>query len=124
MFASDSGPYNGWKKVGELIRRDIAEGRVDKSKGFVCVSAHWESEDASGNVIEGPSLVLISIVCRVMANWTVASEHKPEQPAHLRLLQLSHTLLFPDISFPRARGRFGSDHESSGGCRMERKEGG
>ena len=52
MYAAESGPYSGWKRVGELIRRDVEQGKVDKSKGFICISAHWESDDTSGKTIE------------------------------------------------------------------------
>jgi len=53
MYSDKSGPYQAWRRVGQLIRRDIEQGKVDRKKGFVCVSAHWESEDTKGKVIEG-----------------------------------------------------------------------
>ena len=53
MYAEKSGPYQAWGRVGQLIRRDIEQGKVDRKKGFVCVSAHWESDDTKGKVIEG-----------------------------------------------------------------------
>ncbi|KAG7527257.1 hypothetical protein FFLO_07116 [Filobasidium floriforme] len=52
MYAEKSGPYQAWGRVGQLIRRDIGQGKVDKKKGFVCVSAHWESDDTKGKIIE------------------------------------------------------------------------
>jgi hypothetical protein len=55
MYAEKSGPYQAWGRVGHLIRRDIELGKVDRKKGFVCVSAHWESDDTEGKVIEGTS---------------------------------------------------------------------
>jgi hypothetical protein len=53
MYAEKSGPYQAWGRVGQLIRRDIEQGKVDKKKGFICVSAHWESDDTKGKIIEG-----------------------------------------------------------------------
>jgi len=52
MFDQNGGPYQAWKRVGEMIRQDVDTGKIDREKGLVCVSAHWESTDVSGKTIE------------------------------------------------------------------------
>lgn len=52
MFDQNGGPYQAWKRVGKMIRQDIDAGKIDREKGLVCVSAHWESTDMTGKTIE------------------------------------------------------------------------
>ena len=68
MFAEKGGPYQAWKRVGQLIRRDIEQGKVDRKKGFVCVSAHWEADDTKGTIIEGTYRV--SVLSRPVAGYS------------------------------------------------------
>jgi aromatic ring-opening dioxygenase catalytic subunit (LigB family) len=52
MFDENGGPYQAWKRVGDMIRQDVDAGKIDREKGLVCVSAHWESTDLTGKTIE------------------------------------------------------------------------